>query len=187
MEVESLDLRAITPSDAHSVAKLLVAVWPKPGRTVETLSAEMLNRWRDYEGPEDRHPRSFVIRESGRVVAHASAYPRTIGTVAGEMTILALARVCTDPTVRGRKLGQAVTRAAFGLVDAGVFPFALFQTNEQVKTFYEQLGAIEVENHFVNMHSDDPTISPFWDKIIMRYPANAGWPSGEIDIRGPGW
>jgi len=186
-EVESLDLRTIAPDDARDIARLLVAVWPKPGRTIETLSAEILSRWRDFKGPEQQHPRSFVIREDGRVVAHASAYPRTIGTAAGELTILALARVCTDPAARGRKLGQAVTRAAFDLVDAGMFPFALFQTNERVKTFYEQLGAVPVENHFVNLRADDPTVSPFWDKVIMRYPATPGWPAGEIDIRGPGW
>ena len=187
MTVESLDLRTITETDARSIAELLVAVWPKPGRTVETLTAEMRSRWKEYRGPDERHPRSLVIREAGRVVAHASVYPRTVGTTAGDLTVLALARVCTDPAVRGRKLGLAVTRAVFELVESGIFPFALFQTNERVKPFYERLGAIQVDNHFVNLHAEDPAINPFWDTVIMRYPASPGWPSGEIDIRGPGW
>jgi predicted N-acetyltransferase YhbS len=187
MDIETIDRRSISEADARAIAELLDAIWPKPGRTVETRVVEMLAQWKEYEGPEDEHPRSFVVREAGRVIAHASAYPRTIGTTAGEMTVLALARVCTDPAVRGRKLGQRVTMEAFDLVDHGPFPFALFQTNEAVRPFYERLGAVTVDNRFVNSLAFDPTANPFWDKVIMRYPDKPGWPSGEIDLRGAGW
>jgi predicted N-acetyltransferase YhbS len=187
MNIETVDRRQMSPSDARAVADLLVKIWPKPGRTVESRTDELVNQWRDYRGPEREHPRSFVVRDGGRVIAHASAYPRTIGTSQGDMTVLALARVCTDPEARGRKLGQAVVRAAFDLVDHGPFPFALFQTGEAVRTFYEKLGAVEVHNRFVNSLSDDPAANPFWDRVIMRYPGKPGWPEGQIDLRGPGW
>jgi predicted GNAT family N-acyltransferase len=187
MRLETIDLRTISAADARSIAELLASIWPKPGRTAETRTAEMLGQWADYDGPESQHPRSFLVRENGRTIAHASALVRTIGTTAGEITVLALARVCTDPTVRGKKLGELVTRAAFELVDQGIFPFALFQTNETVKPFYERFGAVQVDNTFINSKAVDPTASPFWDRVIMRYPAKAGWPTGEIDTRGPGW
>jgi len=187
MRIETIDRRRISEADARAIAELLHAIWPKPGRTVDTRVAEMLTDWKNYAGPEDEHPRSFLVREGSRVIAHASAYPRTIGTPDGEMTILALARVCTDPAARGRKLGQAVVMEAFDLVDHGPFPFALFQTSESVRPFYERLGAIAIDNCFVNSLAPDPTASPWWDKVIMRYPAKPGWPVGEIDLRGPGW
>ena len=164
MQIETFDLRTISEADARAIGELMVAIWPKPGRTVESRTAELLSAMEGVPRSGGQHPRSFLVREGGRVIAHASALPRTIGTSAGEMTVLALARVCTDPAVRGRKLGQAVARAAFELVDNGTFPFALFQTSEAVRPFYERLGAVAVDNQFINSTADDPTASPFWDR-----------------------
>jgi predicted GNAT family N-acyltransferase len=187
MQIETIDRRNISEADARALAELIVSIWPKPDRTVDNFTAEMLSQWSYYQGQENQHPRSFVIREGGRVVAHASAYPRTIGTEQGDMTVLALARVCTDPGVRGKRYGEAVVRAAFGLVDDGSFPFALFQTTQPVRQFYERLGSIVIENEIVNSLAEDPAANPFWAEVAMRYPAGSGWPSGKIDLRGPGW
>jgi predicted GNAT family N-acyltransferase len=177
MHIETLDRRTMTKPDARAVAELLITVWPKPGRTVESLSDELVTKHRDYAGPEAEHPRLFVIRDGDRIIACSSANPRTIGTSVGDITILALARVCTDPAARGKHLGQAVVRAAFDLVDHGPYPFALFQTGQNVRPFYEKLGAITVDNRFINSLADDPTKNPFWDTAIMRYPAAPGWPT----------
>jgi hypothetical protein len=103
------------------------------------------------------------------------------------LTILALARVCTDPAVRGRKLGDAVVRATLRLVDNGAFPFSLFQTSEEVRPFYERLGAVVIDNRFINSLAEDSTADPFWAPVRMRYPSTGEWPTGEIDLRGPGW
>jgi predicted GNAT family N-acyltransferase len=187
MNIEVVDLRTINEADARASAELLYAIWPKPGRTADTLAADMLRQRRDYDGPEPQHPRSLFVREGSRIIAHASIYPRTLGTSAGDLTVLALARVCTDPAARGRRLGKQVVRAAFDLVDQGVFPFALFQTKDTVRPFYEELGAVTVDNHFFNSQAKDPSVWPFWDPNIMRYPAKPGWPTGDIDLRGPGW
>ena len=186
-KIETIDRRTIGEADARAIAELIVSIWPKPDRTVDTFTAEILDQWKDYRGPEDQHPRSFLIRDGGRVVAHSSVYPRTIGTSKGEITVLALARVCTDPVVRGRKLGDAVVRASFELVDRGPFPFALFQTTKEVRPFYERLGAVEIDNTFINSLAADPKANPFWAEVRMRYPATGDWPKGEIDLRGPGW
>ncbi len=186
-KIESIDRRTIGEADARAIAELIVSIWPKPDRTVDAFAAEILDQWKDFRGPEDEHPRSFLIREGGRVVAHSSVYPRTIGTAKGDMTVLALARVCTNPVVRGRKLGDAVVRASFELVDHGPFPFALFQTSTNVRPFYERLGAVAIDNTFVNSLAADPKANPFWAEVPMRYPATGDWPKGEIDLRGPGW
>jgi predicted GNAT family N-acyltransferase len=187
MEVETIDLRTISDADARAVATLLCEVWPKPGRTVDTLSTELKTRWGDYDGPEATFPRSLVVRENSKLIAHASATPRTISTNDGELTVLALARVCTSPAARGRKLGDLVARAAFALVDDATYKFALFQTSDAVKPFYDRLGAVQIDNKFINSTADDPTASPFWDRIIMRYPAQPRWPEGQIDLQGPAW
>jgi predicted GNAT family N-acyltransferase len=187
MQIDTLDRRRISEPEARAVAELLIAIWPKPGRTVDTLTNELVNKYRDYNGPEAVHPRLFIIREGDRVIACAQASPRTIGTAAGDMTVLALARVCTDPAARGQRLGQKVVRATFDLVDQGMYPFALFQTSESVRPFYEKLGCATVDNRFINSLCDDPQKSPFWDVAIMRYPMKPGWPGGEVDLRGPGW
>lgn len=187
MIIETLDRRRLSEADARASAELVVSIWPKPGRTVDTMAADMLAQWRNYQGPEREHPRAFAIRENGRMIAHASFDPRTIRTSQGELTVLALARVCTEPAVRGRKLGQAVVRAAFNLVDDGSFRFALFQTTHDVRSFYENLGAVCAENPFVNSLAEDPTARPWWSPVVMRYPAGPGWPEGQIDLVGPGY
>jgi predicted N-acetyltransferase YhbS len=185
--IETIDRRTISKADARAIAELVVAIWPKMDRTVESFTADLLSQWKEYGGPEDQYPRSFLIREAGQVVAHASIYPRTIGTAIGEITVLALARVCTAPSVRGRRLGDALVRESFELVDDGTFPFSLFQTTPDVKPFYERLGAVAIHNKFVNSLADDPKANPFWAEVQMRYPATGDWPEGEIDLRGPGW
>lgn len=184
---ETLDQRTITEADARRIATLLLTIWPKPGRTVEGRAQTILQQWKDYRGPEVQHPRSFLVREGDRIIAHAQADPRTIRTTAGDLTVLALCRVCTLPEIRGRKLGRALAEAAFALVDQGVYPFSLFQTTEQVRPFYEKLGGTVVLNRCVNSLGENPEANPFWDPILMRYPANANWPTGTIDILGPGW
>jgi predicted N-acetyltransferase YhbS len=140
-----------------------------------------------YADARERWPRSLVIVEEGRVVAHAALLPRTVGTDHRDLYIGGLARVCTDAAMRGRGLGEQVVRAAFGLVDAGEFDYAVFQTNRSVQGFYEKLGAVLVDNRIINSLAAEPTASPFWDEIVMRYPGDDRWPSGTIDLRGPGY
>jgi hypothetical protein len=78
-------------------------------------------------------------------------------------------------------------RAIFDLVDHGPFEHSLFQTSHQVRPFYEKLGAGLVTNPIVDSLAADPSVNPFWDEVVMRYPAVKHWPEGEIDLRGPGF
>ncbi|HEX4412822.1 MAG TPA: GNAT family N-acetyltransferase [Lacipirellulaceae bacterium] len=187
MQIETIDRRTIREPDARAIAELLVSIWPKPGRTVETRTDELLSYWRNYTGPEPRFPRSLVVRDNGRVTAHADASPRTVKVPGHDLTVLALARVCTTPETRGQGLGHALVKKAFELVDDGVYLFALFQTKENVRPFYEKLGAAVAPNRFYNAQAEDPEADPFWDPVIMFYPNHGNWPAADIDINGPGW
>lgn len=187
MQIETMTSRNYHEATARAIADVLCRVWPKPGRTIETRVEKMKADWAAYKGPEEQRPRSIFIREGERVVAHSGVDVRTVGTSQGEVTVLALARVCTDPAERGRNLGAAVIRETFKLVDEGVFPWSLFQTTHKVRPFYEKLGSCLVANRIVNSLGEDPMKNPFWDEIVMRYSSGPGWPNGEIDLRGPGY
>jgi len=187
MQVEILDARTLSEADAQAISELLVRVWPNSPKTVEVRRRQMLELRQGYTGSDAQAPRSFILREGDRVVAHAVVLPRTIGTSAGDMTIAGLARVGTDPDMRGRGLGEVVVRASFALVDSGDFLFSLFQTTPEVRPFYEKLGACTVDNPIINSLGDDLHTPPFQDKAIMRYPSSGSWPEGEIDLRGPGY
>jgi predicted GNAT family N-acyltransferase len=185
-DVEIIDARKLSDADARAIGELLVKVWPKPGKTVEFRQQQMLDMGHGYDGPDAQAPRSALIRENSRVIAHAALIPRTISTTAGEFNIAGLARVCTDPDYRGHGLGELVVKAIFDAVDDGAFRFALFQTNSRIQPFYEKLGACLVTNPLINSQSQD-LHDPFWDEIKMRYPKDGGWPEGQIDLRGPGY
>lgn len=187
MHVQVIDRRGIQESDARAIAELLCTVWPRPGCTVETRIAEMLVAWRDYRGPEVQFPRSLIVRSDRRAVAHAEISPRMIGTSIGKVTIGALAGVCTHPDARGRGLGVRLVREAFRLVDNGTYPFSLFQNYADNQPFYEKLGARAIDNRIVNSIGVDPQKCPFWADVAMVYPAGKRWPSGEIDLCGPGY
>ncbi len=187
MPVEIWDARDFTPEQARAIGELINHVWPKATLTAEDRAEQQLDIGREYDGPAAQAPRALVIVEAGRVVANATMRPRTIGTERGEMIIGGLALVCTDPALRGHGLGEAVVRAAFDLVDAGDFQFALFQTKRRLQSFYEKCGATPVDNRIVNSLGDDPEANPFWDEVVLRYPANGNWPAGTIDLRGPGY
>jgi predicted N-acetyltransferase YhbS len=185
--VETWDSRTLSHEQALAIGELLVQVWPKPNVTAEDRAQQQLAFGRDYEGPDAQAPRSYVVLQDGRVVGHSLIFARTVRTMAGELTIAALARVCSDPNLRGQGLGEAVVRAAFGAVDLGDFPFSYYQTSHKVRPFYEKLGAILAENPVINSLASGPKTNPFWDEVTMRYPAHGNWPAGTIDLRGPGY
>ncbi len=170
-----------------AIGQLIAIVWPKPGVTATDRAHQLANLCEPGDADDCMVPKSFVIREQTRVIAHAAAIPRTIATAAGPMTIVGLSRVATHPDFRGQRLGELVVRAAFALVDNGRFAASLFQTSHAVRPFYERLGCAVVDNCVINSTGVDPTIPPFCDNVVMRYPGDRDWPAGDIDLRGPGY
>jgi predicted N-acetyltransferase YhbS len=187
VSVETWDARTLTLEQARAIGALLAKVWPKPNVTAEDRAQQQIAFGRNYVGPDVHAPRSYVVRDGEKVVGHSLIFGRTIRTEAGEPTIAALARVCSDPDLRGHGLGEAVVRAAFGPVDRGEFPFSFFQTSHRVRPFYEKIGAVLATNPVINSLADGPKTNPFWDEIVMRYPGRGDWPAGTIDLRGPGY
>lgn len=185
--VETWDLHTLTMDQALAIAKLLEKVWPKPDVTTDERVRQVLAYGEAVHDSHAQAPRSYVIGTGERLIAHAVVFPRTIRTSAGELTIAALASVCSDPDHRGEGLGEAIARAALGPVDAGEFPFSLFQTGQRIRPFYEKLGAVTVTNPIINSLGASPKGNPFWHEVVMRYPSQGAWPSGTIDLRGPGY
>lgn len=173
---------------AVAIGELLVQVWPKPGVTVDHRADKLQLDRGAPAASAAWQSRSVLVRDGARVIAHALVFPRTVQTTDGKLTIAALASVCSDPEYRGKNLGATVARAAFGVVDEGLAPFSLFQTSQPVRAFYERLGAAVVANPIINSLGEDPQANPFWDDVVMRYPASrTDWPEGEIDLQGPGY
>jgi GNAT superfamily N-acetyltransferase len=187
MPVDVWDARFFTGAQALGIGDLVNRVWPKPGMTAETRALQQLAIGREYKGPTRQAPRAIVVLEEGRLLAHAAIVPRFALANGREIAIGGLSRVCTAPEARGRGFGELVVRAAFELIDAGVFEFSLFQLSERVRPFYERFGCVPVENRIVNSLAADPDANAFWDEQVMRYPADGDWPSGPIDLRGAGY
>lgn len=185
-------LTEICEDDAMAAGALLAKTWPRPDRGPVERAKQLIDIGRDYDGPAELTPRSFLIFDEetggGQVIAHAQVSPRTIEIAGTELTVLALAKVATDTDRRGEGLGALVVQACFDLVDRGVFPHSLFQTSHVVEPFYLKLGCVKVTSRVYNsLSAADPTANPFWDDIVMRYTTTEAWPEGEIDLRGPGY
>ncbi len=195
LNVECISNRDLSGADALALARLERTFGADPvgkrGETVEEAGLRYVAQGRDYDGPPALRPRFFLVRpedmEANGVVAKSRIFPREVAVAGGRIVVMALAGVCVDPAVRGTGLGRAVVEAAFALVDGGVFLLALFEAPERVRPFYEKLGACAVENRIVNSLAEDPLQNPFRDEVVLRYPANAPWPEGEIDLLGPGY
>lgn len=183
--VEYLDPK-LNLQQATRIVELTNSIWPKPERTESQLVQDLLQRAQLADSPTASRGSRFVIWKNERVVAHAHVFVRKISAGPVEMDVLAMAGVCTDPSVRGQGMGAAVVRNGLEKLNELDLAVCLFQTG--VVTFYEKLGACTVENRFVNrQHASDPTANPWWDKAVMIYPAEAEWPKGEIDLGGAGY
>lgn len=177
----------LTDEQALAIGTLMVKTWPRPEKDAAFRARQMQSLAAMPCPSPATSSRSLVICEGDRVVAHASMQPREIETSRGKLWVLGLAGVCTDPTVRGHGLGKRIARAALGMIDDGLVEFSLFQTSHEVRPFYERLGCCLVENPITDSTAQDPSACPFWDDVVMRYPAAGDWPEGEIDLLGKGY
>jgi GNAT superfamily N-acetyltransferase len=192
IQVERLGTSNINGDDVEQLAELFCRVFPDQAGERGAFVERMRKTWLASTSPPPLCHRLFVARDGSgsarRIVASANLAPRSVMSSHGPRTIAALYAVKSDPAVRGLGFGKAVVRAAFDCVDAGEFPFALFQTNE-ARRFYEKLGCRLVTNRIVNSRDPaDPNASPFWEPYVMCYaPRRDELPGGEIDLLGPGY
>jgi len=181
----------LTPQQALAIGEAQARTWPKPGKDAHFRSRMLLEKGQVACARPDLASRSFVLTvgDAGgeEVIAHASLEPRQLLTTAGPIWIMGLAGVCSDPERRGHGLGGKIVRAAFAFVDEGPASFSVFQTSSDVQSFYQRLGSKVVENRIIDSTAEDPNACPFWDDVVLRYPASGDWPTGEIDLQGPGY
>lgn len=188
-EVKSFGPGEIDLELAVQLVRLSHRAWPRnPPVEPEDEARQWIESELAYAGPKAESPMWHAVIEDGRGVASASTFHRRIQTEQGELTILTLAGVVVDEFHRGKGYGKLVVQRAFERVDQGVFPFAVYQTEPHNRGFYEKLGAMTIDNPVVNSKSPDgPETPAFWDPLIFVYPAGPGWPTGVIDMQGPGY
>ncbi|MEO1236601.1 MAG: GNAT family N-acetyltransferase [Planctomycetota bacterium] len=204
--VERLTAGGMSEADFESACVLHHAAFPKPGRTVADVMGRKRGAWMGASGGgavssgagllpgplvSETLPERFVVRDPEDPSvwwANAGTLTRRIALPdGGEWVVQGLMDVATSPAARGRGLGVAVVRAAWAAVDSGALPLCLFETGE-ARPFYEKLGARVVTNRFIDStHPKRPEVNPFTDELEMIYPADAAWPEGTIDLRGPGY
>jgi predicted N-acetyltransferase YhbS len=178
----------LTEPLARDIARLLVHAFPQSPKTVDQRTRELLARAYEQRraGTGTARGQLYFVRDETGVIAHARTFFRTIASPRARITILALASVSVDRRYRGTGMGTAIVRNALAPVDRGECAFSVFQTAAAL--FYRKLGAVAVENRWVNSFSEhDPYANPWWDESVMRYPGGDGWPAGCIDLRGPAW
>lgn len=132
------------------------------------------------EGSELFH----LIEEDDKVVGAARSFERLVRLVDSQekFSVLALAGVCVSPVYRGRGFGVWVVLDAFSRI-GGHIGWSLFQTN--VPVFYENLGAIQVANEFVNsLDEASPEARPWWDGHVMVMGDQQKWPEARVDLLG---
>ena len=171
--------------DLKAVFTLLWHTWPWDNSSFEEAYANFKrNIPVNASNGSDRH--RFVVWEGDQVIAHAGIFVREVRTERGSIALGALTGVCTHADYRMRGLGKQVVRAAFDLVDDGVFPVSLWMTT--VPGFYEKLGARVIENTWVNtQNTENPTADPWPDEQKMIYSASYDWPAGQIELNGPAY
>ena len=169
---------------ALPIATLSCRSFKSSGAPVEDRVKEMLSAAGSSD-PEKTSGRRFVIWDNDIAIAHARTFVRTVFVGEREISVLALASVCTDPDIRGRGLGVKITRKAFEQVGQPSWPdVSLFQT--PVPQFYEKLNSRIVTNRFVNRrNARDLEANPWRDPTVMIYPAKFAWPDGIVDLNGP--
>ena len=174
----------MTQEIARGIAIIACRSFPS-SKTEEERVTEMLSTV-DTDSLEYKTSRRFVVlNDQGEIVAHAKTFVREIKTDVGTIPVLALATVCSDPSVRGKGFGAQVTKMAFEYIGQEDWPkVSLFQT--PVPVFYEKLNCRIVTNKFVDRtNAEFPDAWPWRDDTAMIYPAQADWPEGTIDINGP--
>ena len=128
----------------------------------------------------------YCLYQDKELVGYAESIPLTIKIENNWLTVLGLGGLNVHPGWRRQGFGRVIVEAVFKRIDAGEYPFCLFQTG--IPHFYEKLGCRLIENKFVNSNdSVDPSRSPFWDEYAMIYPATAAWPSGTVDLQRKGF
>jgi len=142
--------------------------------------------WPESQRPEPLKVLYHLLYHDGGLAAIAQTSVRTVRPPSRDLDVLTLAGVVSAPSVRGRGPGKTVILDAFARLEEEGLTHCLFQTGD-ARGLYEKLGGTLVDNRFVDRTAQDPDANPWSDDWVMRYPADAPWPDGLIDLNGPGY
>ncbi len=189
LTVTQIQNEALVEKEIVAVLSLLSSIWPSKDKTLPQLVEafpEVQRHYRVSYPGSTRTSQRHVVWDGGKLIAHALTFERPVISKDREIPVMALSRVCVTPVHRGKGVGAEIVRSAFQRVDSGEFSVSLFQTT--IPAFYERLGAATVVNQFVNPRNDvAPDTNPWSDEWIMIYPGDYPWPTGLIDLNGPGY
>jgi GNAT superfamily N-acetyltransferase len=169
----------MTDALIQQCARLSWIAWPK-GEALTDRVARWAQLVREPDSEQRSDARFHLVLEGEQLVAMALSFRRVIACEGKRFPVLALASVVSDPERRGFGHGRAVVESAFARHLEMKLPF-LFQTG--VPAFYERLGACCIVNPITTSIGE----RAFWQPHALRYPANLDWPTGIIDLCGPGW
>ncbi len=204
LQIETWTAGKMSEAEFEAACMLHHAAFPKSGRTLADVMAKKRPVWMAPEataqspqqvalgvaaaGPlfSDEPPVRYAVRDAaGRWLGNAGVLTRTLHTTRGPWLVLGLMDVATLPETRGMGLGKRLVRAAWSAVDEGRVAACLLKTSG-ASPFYEKLGARVIDNPLVNSWADGGVDRrPLEGSVAMIYPAEADWPTGEIDLRGP--
>ena len=180
---------ALVTDEIVAIVSLVSAIWPHPQKTISELVDTFMERHFRYLAsyPGIAHP---SVRHlgwvDGQLVGHALTFERPVISERSEIPVMALSGVCVSPSYRRNGIGIALARDAFRRVDEWEFPVSIFQTT--IPDFYQRLGAAVVGNRFFDSKNEDnPDAPPWTDGRIMIYPSAYPWPTGPVDLNGPGY
>ena len=138
-------------------------------------------KWQRFYSEMPQH--RWLIREPGRVIAHAAMHDKSIGSAAGNFAIGGIAEVSVHPDFRGRGLVKQLLAAAHAAAAQRVVPFAFLFGNRDV---YRSSGYVPVKNP---LRFFDPDRNGCYvrldDTALVALLGPTPWPEGEIDLRGP--
>jgi len=177
--------KELTPKLLLQMERLWTLIWNDGTQELPTEkdTEELWNRW--FETPRPNSEIYHCIHSGEQLAALCRTFLRKITFPnKQQVTVLALAGVCSHPDLRGRGLGRLVVEQAFRRTENPNIHACLFQTG--IPSFYQQWGASEVHCDFRNsLNKNDSEENPWWEDHVMVYPGSCQWPQkGAVDLIG---
>jgi predicted N-acetyltransferase YhbS len=171
--IESMPSELLSPEEIEAILATRHLVWPEAGMTLHSYLEKRKIR------PQQQ---VYLIREEGHVVAHAETFERILLSEERSLMVGCLSSVFVAPDRQQHGLGRKLMQRVFDDTRRSEWVALLWQTT--VPDFYLRLGAVLVQNHFINRSSSTPEANPWEEEHVMIYPNRGVWPQGIIDLNG---
>ncbi len=152
--------RDLPPDLKSQILCFLRIMWPEGFRGK--------NRLRDWITPEEDHPISIVLVESGILISHTQVVWRQLEHAGVTYKAYGLTGVFTYPAFRGQGYGKRVVELGTARILAGDGDLGIFHCDHSLREFYAGLGWIPMETAVT---LEGPRESPAVNSelMMMRY------------------